>query len=135
MPKIAKKTIEKEHKKHKALDLNQVIIEALEETKAENILEMDFPSNLGMLFDKFIVCSATSNVHAGTLCENVMKTVKEKLKIIPRHTEGEKNAEWILIDYFHIIVHIFLREKREFYDLENLWNDTAAMIRLSATNK
>ncbi|HOF15291.1 MAG TPA: ribosome silencing factor [Bacteroidales bacterium] len=135
MPKIAKKTIEKEHKKHKALDLNQVIIEALEETKAENILGMDFPSNLGMLFDKFIVCSATSNVHAGTLCENVMKTVKEKLKIIPRHTEGEKNAEWILIDYFHIIVHIFLREKREFYDLENLWNDTAAMIRLSATNK
>jgi len=109
--------------------LQEVIITALESKKGEEIIEMHFPENLGMLFDTFVICSATSNVHANALCDHVIKRVKEHLQIMPNHTEGEINAQWILIDYFHIIVHIFLKEKRMFYDLENLWNDTASIIR------
>ncbi len=115
--------------------MNEIIIKTLEETKAENIVELDFSTKLGMLFDKFIICSATSDVHANALYENIIKNIKKKLNIIPNHTEGVKNAQWILIDYFHTVVHIFLKEKREFYDLENLWNDTAVMIRSNTTNK
>jgi ribosome-associated protein len=111
------------------LTLRKLIVSALEAKKGEDITEMNFPDNLGMLFDTFVICSATSNIHANALCEHVVKSVKEQLKITPNHTEGEVNAQWILIDYFHVIVHIFLKEKREFYDLENLWNDTASIIR------
>ncbi|MDD3281499.1 MAG: ribosome silencing factor [Bacteroidales bacterium] len=111
------------------LTLRKLIVSALETKKGEDITEMNFPDNLGMLFDTFVICSATSNIHANALCEHVVKSIKEQLNITPNHTEGEVNAQWILIDYFHVIVHIFLKEKREFYDLENLWNDTASIIR------
>jgi len=116
-------------KENSTSTLHSFIVSALESKKGEDITEMHFPNNLGMLFDTFVICSATSNVHANALCEHVVKSVKEQLQILPNHIEGEINAQWILIDYFHVIVHIFLNEKRMFYDLENLWNDTASIIR------
>lgn len=128
MPKSTTKTSNKQ-KKNNTLTLNKLIVSVLETTKGQDIIEMQFPKNLNVLFDTFIICSATSDVHANALCDHVVKTVKEELQIKPKHIEGETNAQWILIDYFDIVVHIFLKEKRAFYNLENLWDDTASIIR------
>lgn len=129
MPKNTTKSIKEKSTQSNVTELDELIISVLEDTKGEDILKLNFPQNLGMLFDTFIICSATSHVHANALTENVIRKVREQLKIRPKHVEGETNAEWILIDYFNTVVHVFMKDKRAFYDLENLWDDTAAVIR------
>ena len=62
---------------------------------------------------------------AAALCDNVLRRVYERCGIEPSHYEGKEQSEWILIDYFSVVVHIFLAEKRLFYDLEGLWNDAS----------
>jgi len=99
------------------------IIAALQDRKAQDIIELDLSEVKMSLFDRFIICTATSNIHAEALCENVLHTVKQKLNLLPKHTEGMNNSQWILIDYFDILVHIFLKESREFYNIESLWID------------
>jgi ribosome-associated protein len=99
------------------------IIAALQDKKALNIVELDLSDVKMSLFDRFIICTATSNTHADALFENVVRTVKQNLKIIPKHTEGVTNSQWILIDYFDVLVHVFLQEYREFYNIESLWVD------------
>jgi ribosome-associated protein len=103
--------------------LKENIIVALQDKKALNIVELDLSDVKMSLFDRFIICTATSNIHADALYENVLKTVKQNLKIIPKHTEGVTNSQWILIDYFDILVHVFLQEYRKFYNIESLWID------------
>ncbi len=129
MPKNTTKSTKEKSTQSNVTELDELIISVLEDTKGEDILKLNFPQNLGMLFDTFIICSATSHVHANALTENVIRKVREQLKIRPKHVEGETNAEWILIDYFNTVVHVFMKDKRAFYDLENLWDDTAAVIR------
>jgi ribosome-associated protein len=99
------------------------IIKALQNKKAQNIVELDFSELRLGLFNRFIICTATSNTHAEALCDNVLETIKKDMNIFPKHVEGMRNAQWILIDYFDILVHIFLKESREFYDIESLWID------------
>ncbi len=129
MPKNTTKSTKEKSIQSNVTELDELIISVLEDTKGEDILKLNFPQNLGMLFDTFIICSATSHVHANALTENVIRKVREQLKIRPKHVEGETNAEWILIDYFNTVVHVFMKDKRAFYDLENLWDDTATVIR------
>jgi ribosome-associated protein len=99
------------------------IIAALQDKKALEIVELDLSDVKMSLFDRFIICTATSNIHAEALYDNVIRLVKQNLKIIPKHTEGITNSQWILIDYFDVLVHIFLKENREFYNIESLWVD------------
>ena len=99
------------------------IITALQDKKAQNIVELNLSKMNMSLFDSFIICTATSNTHADALCENVLKTIKQNLNIYPKQTEGITNSQWILIDYFDTLIHIFLKETREFYDIESLWTD------------
>jgi len=97
------------------------IISALQDKKALEIVELDLSKVKMSLFDRFIICTATSNIHAEALCENVIQTVKQKLNLLPKYREGVNNSQWILIDYFDVLVHIFLKESREFYNIESLW--------------
>jgi len=103
--------------------LKENIITALQDIKALDIVELDLSNVKMSLFDRFIICTATSNIHAESLCENVLKTVKQKLNLLPKNTEGMNNSQWILVDYFDVLVHIFLKESREFYNIESLWID------------
>jgi ribosome-associated protein len=104
-------------------DFKENIIAALQDKKALDIVELDLSDVKMSLFDRFIICTATSNTHADALFENVVRTIKQNLKIIPKHTEGVTNSQWILIDYFDVLVHVFLQEYREFYNIESLWAD------------
>ena len=106
--------------------LSRLVVESLQEKKALDLCELNFKEVMNQpLFDTFILCSATSRTHADALCDHVMRRLYEQLRVEPVHCEGREQSEWILIDYFNVVVHIFLSEKRRFYDLEGLWNDAS----------
>lgn len=71
----------------------------------------------------FVICSGNVPSHTSAISDGVFETVKKATGQNPKKIEGYDNAEWILMDYFDVIVHIFLNEKREFYRLEELWAD------------
>lgn len=124
MLRISKKAVNQKHETSDAATLAAVVVEALQEIKGRDISEIRFGESVEHpLFDAFILCSATSTVQAEALCENVQRRVYEKLHLEPSHHEGRTQAQWILIDYFNVLVHIFLEDKRQFYNLEGLWND------------
>lgn len=100
-------------------NLVKKITEILEEKKAIDLDIIDI-SERSILADYFIICSGTSGVHIKNLADELdlkLKEMGEKL----HHVEGYNSARWILMDYGHVIVHIFHREEREFYNLERLW--------------
>ncbi|MDR1877978.1 MAG: ribosome silencing factor [Bacteroidales bacterium] len=99
------------------------IVTALQDKKAQDIVELNFSKMNASLFDSFIICTATSNTHAEALCDNVLRMMKHSMNILPKYTDGIANSQWILIDYFDTLVHIFLKESRDFYNIESLWID------------
>ena len=101
----------------------ELIKEALSDKKGEQIKILDI-SKISSFADYFVIAQGNNINHVQTLSDNV----KEKLAsadTFPNYVEGYANAEWILMDYKDIIVHIFDKEKRSFYDLERLWKDAA----------
>ena len=115
---MGKRTIQR-----KSDTLVKVIIEAIKEYKGKEVVSLDLRAIETAVCDYFIVCHGTSNTHISSIAENVRKDVSKNVKEKPGHTEGENNKEWILLDYFDVVVHIFNKEKRDFYKLENLWAD------------
>ncbi len=71
----------------------------------------------------FVICNGTSNTHVNAISGIVQKQVSKLTKEKPWHIEGENNAEWILLDYVNVVVHVFQKQIREFYDIESLWGD------------
>lgn len=104
-------------------NLEELIIQALLEKKGENIVCIDLKSMHHVLFDYFIICSGNSKPHVETLSEFVLETTKRQANVKPMYVEGRQNGEWILLDYFNIIVHIFQPEPRSYYNIEQLWSD------------
>ncbi|TVR41296.1 MAG: ribosome silencing factor [Cryomorphaceae bacterium] len=109
-------------KKEKEALLN-TIIHGLQEVKGKDIVVLDLEKIPNAVCSKFIICHGDSNVQVESLAESVEKETREQLNERPIHREGMANAEWIILDYFNIVVHIFQRSSREFYDLERLWAD------------
>lgn len=104
-------------------NLEELIIQALLEKNGQDITLINLKQVSHVLFDYFIICTGTSKPHLETLSDFVIETTKKNAKIRPTHVEGQNNGEWILLDYFNIIVHIFQPEVREYYGIEKLWND------------
>lgn len=99
-----------------------VISEALLEKKAEEIVILDI-HELTTLADKFIICHATSDVQIKAIADNVSRQTGEQLQEKPWKEEGRETRRWVILDYVNVVVHIFKRELREYYALENMWND------------
>lgn len=100
------------------------ILSSLEDRKAQDIICIDLRDNEDAFVDYMIVCHGDSTTQVNAIAGNVEKDVSEKLKIKPHHIEGERNALWVIIDYIDVIVHVFYREMRDFYQLEELWSDS-----------
>ena len=124
--KKAKKTVD---------PLLEAVKEALLDKKAKEPVSLDFNKSGSSLCDYFIICHGTSSTQVTALADGVMRDVKKKTGLNPYHREGFENAEWILIDYGDIIVHIFQESKRNFYNLEQLWADAVMMKLDSAPEK
>lgn len=104
-------------------NLEEIIIQALLEKNGQDIVSINLKKINHVLFDYFIICTGTSKTHVETLSDFVQESTKKIADIRPTYVEGTDNGEWVLLDYFNIIVHIFQPETREFYSLEKLWND------------
>lgn len=103
--------------------LIEKIVEAIQDTKGEDIKLLDLTKIENSAADYFIICSANSNTQVNAIAGNIEKKVRNELKNRPWHVEGTENAMWILVDYISVVVHIFQKHIREFYDLEDLWSD------------
>ena len=100
--------------------LRALVIDALEEGKAKDIEILDI-RKLTDIADYMVVCTATSNRHSRSVAERVAVSAKAN-GVIPLSVEGNDTGEWVLIDLVDIIVHVMLKETREFYSLEKLWS-------------
>ena len=104
-------------------DLIAVIFQGIEEVKGENIQLLDLRDIENTVCDYFIICSGNSNTQVKAISGSIQKTVSKQMKDKPWHIEGENNAEWVLMDYVHVVVHVFQKQIRDFYDIESLWGD------------
>ena len=105
------------------INLKNSIIEGMQEKKAHEIVTLDLTDIQNTIASYFIICHAESKPHVQAIADSVMEMASKHTGQDPAHKEGIENAEWILLDYFDIIVHIFIKEKREFFKLEKLWGD------------
>ena len=103
--------------------LTEAIADAMLDKKAKNPVIMDFTKLNSSVCDAFIICHGTSRTQVEAIADGVIAGVKLKTGLNPWHKEGFENAEWILIDYSDIVVHIFQDSRRTFYNLEQLWAD------------
>ncbi|MDT0648751.1 ribosome silencing factor [Autumnicola edwardsiae] len=99
------------------------VIKGIEEVKGNNIDILDLREIENTVCDYFIICNGTSNTQVNAIVNSVQKSVSKALKDKPWHIEGSENAEWVLMDYVNVVVHVFQRHIREFYDIESLWGD------------
>ena len=102
-------------------DLIKVVVEALENKKTEDIKIVKV-EGLTTITDYFVVATANSTTQVKAAADEVEFKLKQ-LSIEPNKIDGYQNAEWIALDYFQVIVHVFNRDTREFYSLEKLWRD------------
>ncbi|MEN8188021.1 MAG: ribosome silencing factor [Bacteroidota bacterium] len=99
------------------------IIKGIEEVKGENITILDLREIENSVCDYFVICDGNSNTQVNAISGSIQKVVSKNIKDKPWHVEGENNAEWVLIDYVNVVVHVFQKQIREFYNLEGLWGD------------
>lgn len=106
-----------------AEELNDLIIESIQEIKGEEIVKLDMRKLDDRPTDYFIICSGNSNTQVKAIADNIYKNIKAADGTMPAHSEGQSNSLWVCLDYFNTVVHVFYKETRKFYDLEDLWND------------
>ena len=103
--------------------LERVIIEAILDKKGEDVVSLDLRKLGDAVADIFIICHATSRPQVKAIADNIDRKVKEIVGEDPWHSEGFENYEWVLLDFVNIVTHVFLKERRDFYQLEELWQD------------
>ena len=113
---MAKKTVNTD-------ELIAVIIKGIDDVKGENIQLLDLREIENTVCDYFIICSGNSNTQVNAISGSVQKMVSKELKDKPWHIEGQGNSEWVLMDYVHVVVHVFQKQIRDYYDIESLWGD------------
>ena len=111
------------NKKERELHLIEEIILGIENVKGENIHQLDLRELDNTPCDFFIVCSGNSNTQVTAIVNSVQKTVSKSLHEKPFHIEGLDNAEWVLMDYVNVVVHVFQNQIRQYYNIEELWGD------------
>jgi ribosome-associated protein len=127
----AKRTTKKTKKKGSE-QLADSIITGMQEKKGQEIVSIDIRKFKNSIADFFIICHAESHTHVQSIADSVEEMVYKLSGETPAHKEGKANAEWILMDYINVVVHIFRKDRRDFYGVERLWAD--ATVRTIAVN-
>ena len=115
-------------------ELISLIINGIEEVKGLNINLLDLREIDNTVCDYFVICNGTSNTHVNAIVSSIQKTVSKAIQDKPWHVEGADNAEWVLMDYINVVVHVFQKQVREFYDIEGLWGDAKVTMVESSYN-
>ncbi len=106
-----------------AEQLSKVIIKGMEEKKASNIILMDLRNIKNTVTDFFVICSGNSDTQLDAISDSIEEEVIKAGEQAPWRSEGKGSLQWILIDYVNVVAHVFLKDKRAFYGLEDLWGD------------
>lgn len=103
--------------------LCDTIVDGMLDNKAEDIVTIDLREIENAVAEFFVIASGTSPTHIEGIANAVVRSTRKKLKERPWNKEGKNGSQWIVLDYVNVVVHIFHKEVREFYDLEDLWAD------------
>ncbi len=107
------------------------VVAGMQENKAKDIVVLDLRGIVSRVCDFFVICSGDSSTHVDGIQSAVARHVRKEIQERPWGTEGKGTSEWVLMDYVSVVAHIFLKDARSFYDLEDLWADA---IRINIPN-
>jgi len=99
------------------------IINAIQDVKGNKIISLDLRKIDSAICKYFVICTGTSNTHVSAIESSIKKSIAEDIGEKPWHVEGNNTGEWVLMDYSDIVVHIFQKKIREFYNIEDFWGD------------
>ena len=103
--------------------LAELVIRGMQDKKASDIVVLNLKELKNAVADYFIICSANSDTQLEAVARSVEEEIEKVTGESPWQTEGRTNREWVLLDYVDVVVHVFLRDRRRFYALEELWGD------------
>jgi ribosome-associated protein len=103
--------------------ISEMVIHGMQEKKGNDIVRLDLRNIHAAVADYYVVCHAESAPQLRALALSVEEELYKAFKLDPWRKEGQQHAEWILLDYVDVVVHIFKTDKRQFYGLEELWGD------------
>jgi ribosome-associated protein len=103
--------------------LCDAIVKGMQEKKAIDIVVLDLRKVKNAVADFFVICSGGSDKQLDAITESVDEEVFKAVKENPWHVEGKSNKEWMLLDYFDVVAHVFRKDRRDFFALEKLWGD------------
>jgi len=106
-------------------ELVKVIQESISNKKGEDVVLLDIGKVSSSFCNYFVICHGNSDTQVNAIADEIELQVKKTLNERPHHIEGRENAQWIIVDYVDVIVHIFLKDYRSYYDLESLWGDAS----------
>ena len=112
--------------------LSELAVHSIQEKKGNDIVRLDLRNLNSSVSDYFIICNADSSTQVKAIADSVEKEIYTNTQTDPWRKEGFENAEWIILDYFDIVVHIFKTEKRDFFGIEDLWGDAQSTSYQSA---
>jgi ribosome-associated protein len=101
------------------------VVKGIYEKKGQNVLKVDLRRFENRITDYFIICHGSSVTQVDAICDSVEDKARLEAGEKPLHVEGLDNCFWVLLDYGDVVVHIFLEEYRDFYNLESLWADAS----------
>lgn len=99
------------------------IVEGIQERKGKEIVVVNLTKLKESPCNYFVICEGDSSVHVNSIAKSISEWVRDQIDIRPYATDGFENSEWIAMDYGQIIVHVFQKHIRDFYDIEHLWAD------------
>lgn len=106
----------------------EAIVEGMQENKAQDIVVLDLRKIPNTVTDFFVICTGESSTQMDGISSAVVRYTRKHLQEKPWHTEGLGSREWVLIDYVSVVAHVFYKETRQHYDLEELWSDAEKII-------
>lgn len=104
-------------------ELSQLVIKGMQEKKASSIVVMNLKKVKNAVADYFIICSGNSDTQIDAIADSVEEEIYKLSQQNPWQREGRENKEWVLIDYVDVVAHVFRKDRRDFYALEELWGD------------
>ena len=103
--------------------LAELVVKGMQEKKANDIVVLNLKSLKNAVSDYFVIASATSDSQLDAIASSIEEEIFKATRQNPWQSEGRTNKEWVLLDYVDVVAHVFLKDKREFYALEELWGD------------
>ncbi len=107
----------------KTQDISTLIVDAIQDKKGSGITILDFDNIESAPASKFVICQGRSTSQVSAIADGIRDDIQKQTGLKPYNYDGYRNSQWIVIDYGNVMIHVFLPEYREFYNLEDLWSD------------